>query len=170
MTSAGSAAATSCPSRVGVVRVSGYGTVPPHAVDDGRVITGEPTTVAAALAVEAATLMPLPGEPFDCARLLSARVDAKPRVLVRQCTYPVPARYAGRRLSVRLGASAVEVRDGPITVARHERAVGKFHDVLTLDHYLEVPRPWDSSRPGITWTPVNPLFCSATPTLENRTC
>ena len=74
-------------------------------VDDGRVITGKRSTVAAAFAIEAATLMPLPREPFDTARLLLARVDAKARVSVRQCTYSVPARFAGRRLTVRLGAT-----------------------------------------------------------------
>ncbi len=120
------------------------------AMDDGRVITGKPTTVAAAFITEATTLMPLPAEPFDCARLLSARVDAKARVSVRQCTYSVPARYAGRRLTVRLGASAVEVLDGPTTVARHERAVGKFHDLLTLDHYLEVLKTKPGALPGPT--------------------
>ena len=120
------------------------------AVDDGRVITGKRSTVAAAFTVEASTLMPLPGEPFDTARLLLARVDAKARVSVRQCTYSVPARFAGRRLTVRLGAATVEVLDGPTTVARHERAVGKFLDVLTLDHYLEVLKTKPGAPPGAT--------------------
>lgn len=118
--------------------------------DDGRVITGKRSTVGAAFATEAMTLMPLPREPFDTARLLSARVDAKARVSVRQCTYSVPARFAGRRLTVRLDASAVEVLDGPTVVARHERAVGKFVDVLTLDHYLEVLKTKPGALPGAT--------------------
>jgi hypothetical protein len=91
-------------------------------LDDARVISGRPVTVAAAFAAEAPTLMPLPDEPFDCARLLSARVDAKARVSVRQINYSVPARFAGRRLAVRLGASTVEVLDGATVVARHDRA------------------------------------------------
>jgi transposase len=56
-------------------------------LDDARVITGRPVTVAAAFAAEAPTLMALAPEPFDCARLLSARVDAKARVSVRQINY-----------------------------------------------------------------------------------
>jgi transposase len=106
--------------------------------DDQRVITGRPVTVGAAFAAEQPLLAALPAEPFDAARLLSARVDARARVCVRQCFYSVPARYAGRRLEVRLTASQVQVCDGPRVVACHQRALGKHAEVLCLDHYLEV--------------------------------
>jgi hypothetical protein len=52
-------------------------------VDDGRVITGRPVTVAAAFAGEQLAMGPLPAEPFDPARLLQARVDGRARVCVR---------------------------------------------------------------------------------------
>ena len=68
-------------------------------------ITGRPVTVAAAFAAEQPALLPLPAEPFDAARLLQARVDNRARVCVRQNYYSVPARYAGRRLPVRLAAT-----------------------------------------------------------------
>jgi hypothetical protein len=48
-------------------------------VDDGRVITGRPVTIAAAFAEEQLAMMPLPAEPFDPARLLQARVDGRAR-------------------------------------------------------------------------------------------
>src|SRR4029077_12325703 len=51
-------------------------------LDDGRVITGRPDTVAAAFAAEQLAMGPLPAEPFDPARLLQARVDARARVCV----------------------------------------------------------------------------------------
>jgi len=69
----------------------------------------------------------------------------------------VPARYAGRRLPVRLAARTVEIYDGPTLVAHHERTVGRYVEVLTLGHYLEAlkikPRRatrglWPSPRPG----------------------
>src|SRR6202011_987697 len=107
-------------------------------LDDERVITGRPVTIGAAFAIEASALMALPAEPFDCARLLNARVDNRARVSVRQCFYSVPARYAGRRLPVRLAARTIEIHDGPTLVACHERAVGRYVEVLVLDHYLEV--------------------------------
>jgi len=72
------------------------------------------------------------------------------RVSVCQCTYSVPARFAGRRLTVWLGASTIEVLDGATTVAWHERAVGKFLDVLTLDHHLEVLKTKPGALPGAT--------------------
>jgi transposase len=119
-------------------------------LDDTRVITGRPTTVAAAFAAELPALAPLPGEPFDPARLLEARVDTRARVPVRQCYYSVPARLAGRRLPVRLSATTVEILHGGTVVARHERAAGRFVEVLTLDHYLEVLRIKPGALPGAT--------------------
>lgn len=119
-------------------------------LDDTRVITGRPVTVATAFAAELPSLLALPAEPFDPARLLQARVDNRARVCVRQSYYSVPARFAGRRLSVRLSATAVEVLDGSRVVARHERAVGRYLEVLTLDHYLEVLRVKPGALPGAT--------------------
>jgi transposase len=119
-------------------------------VDDGRVITGRPVTIAAAFAAEQPAMLPLPAEPFDPARLLQARVDHRARVCVRQNYYSVPARYAGRRLPVRLSARSVEVLDGPQVIARHERAAGKYAEILTLDHYLEVLRYKPGALPGAT--------------------
>ena len=119
-------------------------------VDDGRVITGRPVTVAAAFATEQSFMLPLPAEPFDPARLLQARVDHRARVCVRQNYYSVPARYAGRRLPVRLSARSVEVIDGPRVVAAHERAAGKYAEILVLDHYLEVLKVKPGALPGAT--------------------
>ncbi len=116
--------------------------------DDGRVITGRPVTIAAAFAEEQPAMLPLPDEPFDPARPLLARVDSRARVCVRQNCYSVSARYAGRRLPVRLSATAVEVLDGPRTVARHERAAGKYAEILALDHYVEVLRRKPGALPG----------------------
>lgn len=95
-------------------------------------------------------MMPLPSEPFDSARLLEARVDNRARVSVRQCFYSVPARYAGRRLPVRLAARTAEIYDGANLVARHERAVGRYVEVLALDHYLEVLKTKPGGLPGAT--------------------
>jgi hypothetical protein len=118
--------------------------------DDDRVITGRPVTVAAAFAAELPHLTRLPHEPFDAARLLDARVDGRARVPIRQCYYSVPVRYAGRRVPVRLSATRVEVLDGPRVVARHERAPGKYIEVLALDHYLEVLKIKPGALPGAT--------------------
>jgi transposase len=120
------------------------------ALDDGRVITGRPVTVAAAFAAETAQLLALPDEPFDPARLLQARVDNRSRVSVRQSFYSVLVRYVGRRLTVRLTGHTVEVLDGPKLVAHHERAFGRYAEVLVLDHYLEVLKTKPGALPGAT--------------------
>ena len=120
------------------------------ALDDGRVITGRPVTVGAAFAAETALLLGLPAEPFDPARLLQARVANRSRVSVRQSYYSVPVRYVGRRLGVRLSGHTVEVVDGAKVVARHERAFGRYAQVLVLDHYLEVLKTKPGALPGAT--------------------
>jgi len=118
--------------------------------DDTRVITGRPITVGAAFAAERTTLMALPVEAFDPARLLTPRVDNRARICVRQCYYSVPARYVARRLAVRLTARTVQVFDGPKQVATHERAFGRYVEVLALDHYLEVLKTKPGGLPGAT--------------------
>jgi transposase len=118
--------------------------------EDSRVITGRPVTIGAAFTAELPAMRPLPAEPFDPARLLQARVDNRARVCVRQNYYSVPARYAARRLTVRLSATMVQVLDGPRVVAAHERAAGKYCEVLVLDHYLEVLRYKPGALPGAT--------------------
>lgn len=108
------------------------------AKDDARRITGRIETVGAAAARELPGLRALPQEVFDPAASLSCRVDARARVCVRQSYYSVPARFAGRRLRVKLGATTVvAVADG-VVVARHVRSIHKFSEDLVLDHYLEV--------------------------------
>jgi len=119
-------------------------------LDDARVITGRHHTVAEAFAAELPTLQPPPDEAFDPALVLRTRVDLRARVSVRQCHYSVPARYAGRRLPVRLTATTVEVFDAERLVARHERAAGRYAEVLVLDHYLEVLKTKPGALPGAT--------------------
>jgi transposase len=119
-------------------------------LDDGRVITGRPVTVAAAFAAEQPAMLPLPAEMFDPARLLQARVDGRARICVRQNYYSVPARYAGRRVAVRLSARTVQALDGPQVIAAHERSAGKYAEVLVLDHYLDVLKYKPGGLPGAT--------------------
>jgi transposase len=138
---------------VPVPRVDSLGTLNAQlaaadAADDTRRISGRHTTVGEDFAAEAAHLQPLPAEPFDPARGLCATVDRKARIRIRQCRYSVPARLAGRRLTVRLTANRLEVLDGGTLVAAHERAVQRGAEVLVLDHYLEVLARKPGALPG----------------------
>jgi transposase len=116
--------------------------------EDARHIAARQSTVGEDFALERAELLALPAETFDVTRLLEVRVDTKARVCVRQCFYSVPARLSGRRLSVRLGASFVEVFDGARVVARHARLVHRGSSHLELDHYLEVLFKKPGALPG----------------------
>jgi len=106
--------------------------------DDHRVITGRPVTVGAAAAEEAGMLRALPADTFEAASTFSFKADHKSQVCVRQSYYSVPARYAGRRVSVRLGARSIEMFAEGARIASHVRAIHKYSYVLELDHYLEV--------------------------------
>lgn len=107
------------------------------AAEDGRRIGAATASIGANCALEAARLRPaLAG--FDAATLLSCRVDAKARVVVRQSYYSVPAHLSGRRVAVRLTARTVEAVEGTRVLARHPRSLHKGTESLTLDHYLEV--------------------------------
>jgi transposase len=65
-------------------------------VDDGRVITGRPVTIAAAFAGEQPAMGPLPAGPFDPARLLQAGRTAGPGCACGRTTTPSrPATPAG---------------------------------------------------------------------------
>jgi hypothetical protein len=119
-------------------------------LDDGRVITGRPVTVAAAFAAEQPAMLPLAAEMFDPARLLQARVDSRARICVRQNYYSVPARYAGRRLAVRLSARTVEALDGPQVIAAHERSPGS------------TPKSWSWTITWRSWR-ASPARCPGRP-------
>lgn len=108
------------------------------ACDDERKITGRVETIGAAAARELPGLRDLPDDSYDAAQTLSCRVDARARVCVRQSYYSVPARYAGRRLQVRLGATTVTAVAEGAVVAVHTRSLHKYTEDLVLDHYLEV--------------------------------
>ena len=109
--------------------------------DDTRRIGARAETVGAAAVREQVLLRALPQVGFDVSASLSCRVDTKARVCVRQSYYSVPARYAGRRLEVRLGADTIRVLEPGATgtvVAVHTRSLHKGSEDLVLDHYLEV--------------------------------
>lgn len=139
--------------------------------DDARRIGARAETVGAAATRELPLLNPLPDEAFDVSASLSCRVDAKARVCVRQSYYSVPARFAGRRLEVRLGATGILVLDAGKQVAEHTRSLHKGSEDLVLDHYLEVLTRKPGAMAGSTalvaarasgaFTPVHQRFWDA---------
>ena len=116
--------------------------------DLARHIGARRLTVGAMGEADRAALAPLPQAAFDFARVTRVRVDRKARVCVRQSFYSVPARFAGRQLTARIGGTAIEVvADGSI-VASHERSTVRGSQTLLLDHYLEILARKPGAMPG----------------------
>lgn len=109
-----------------------------EARDNSRHIDGRLISVADHFNQEAPFLSPLPAERFDASIELKARVDNKSRICVRQRYYSVPARFVGRNVLVRLGATQLCVLVDGVVVCRHERSAHRKSETLNLDHYLEV--------------------------------
>ena len=118
--------------------------------EDDRHIDGRAVSVGAAFAVEAPLLAALPGERFDTALSLTARVDRYAQIMVRQVRYSVPARLIGSRVRVALSASELAVFDGAARVATHPRVLCRGEAVLELDHYLEILLGKPGALPGST--------------------
>jgi hypothetical protein len=121
----------------------------------GRV-DGAGSTAGGLARLEQGAMWPLPVETFLAVTRTTARADTKARVCVRQSFYSVPARLAGLRLDVVIGAETITIRHANTQVAAHVRAVTRGSEVLDLDHYLEVL--W--RRPG--------AFSSATALIQAR--
>jgi len=116
--------------------------------DLARHIGSRRSTVGQDGETDRSALRSLPAEPFDSTRVVPVKVDAKARVCVRQCFYSVPARYAGRTLTARIGGTAIELTDAGSVVARHERSVVRGSQTLLLDHYLEILVRKPGAMPG----------------------
>ena len=116
--------------------------------DLARHIGARRLTVGAMGVDDRMALRSLPAEPFDPARVTPVRVDAKARVCVRQSFYSVPARFAGRQLTARIGGTRIELTEGGAVVAAHERSVVRGSQTMLLDHYLEILSRKPGAMPG----------------------
>jgi transposase len=116
--------------------------------DLARHIGARRLTVGTMGEADRAALRPLPAQPFDPARIAPVGVDAKARICVRQSFYSVPAHYARRTLSARIGGTRIEVVDGGTVVASHERSTIRGSQTLVLDHYLEILTRKPGAMPG----------------------
>ncbi len=79
-------------------------------------------------------LKPLSPHPYDCALIDSARVDRQFRVQVDCNRYSAPARYAGRKLLLKLYPERLCLYDGEKLVAEHLRSYERGQDILNPEH------------------------------------
>ena len=116
--------------------------------DMDRVIDTKTSVIASDFAIEVGYLQELPTEHFDITCSSKPRVDAKSRVVVRQCFYLVPVSLIAKRVDVSLGAERVVISFQGRMVACHERLVHRGEQSLILDHYLEALIRKPGALPG----------------------
>lgn len=100
-------------------------------------ISGRTMTIAAGMAQERPHLLPLAEERFALEDILFPVVDGKGCVRVKTNWYSTPLN-AGARAMVKVWPSQVEIYYDLECVATHQRCYGRGHQLLNLEHYLDV--------------------------------
>jgi hypothetical protein len=99
-------------------------------------------------------LLPLATEPFDLTERSWVTVDGLGCVRVRTNRYSAPL-APGTKAEARITASHIEIWQGGVCVARHERCYRRKQQILDLEHYLEVlekkPGALAGSTPLAQW-------------------
>lgn len=120
-----------------------------------RTISGRAMTVGEASEQERGVLLPLAEEGFPLEEsIYPLIVDGKGRVRVKTNWYSAPA-PAGARVAASVGPVAVEIIYNNQCVARHARCYERGHEILDLEHYLDVlehkPGAMAGSKPLEQW-------------------
>jgi transposase len=112
-------------------------------------ISGRTMTVGEAMERERAHLLPLAGEGFELEETLFPQVDGKGCVKVKTNWYSTPV-DPGVRVMARVWPSHVEILRDLECVARHQRCYGRGHQILNLEHYLDVLEKKPGAMAGST--------------------
>jgi len=108
--------------------------------EESRHLDGRTESIGEMWAQERAHLLSWPGERFDSALRVTARVDAKGRVMVLRNRYSAPVMLTGCVVEAVVHSREVVIQHGGKEIGRHPRRYGVGGDRLVLDHYLEVLR------------------------------
>jgi transposase len=124
-------------------------------VNRRRTISGHGETVDEARQRELPHLIPLAAEGFPIDELVyPVIVDGKGRVKVKTNWYSAPL-WPGLRVAARVWPSTIEIEYDGRCVASHERNYGHGHQILNLEHYLDVlekkPGAMAGSTPLAQW-------------------
>jgi transposase len=115
-----------------------------------RTIRGKAMTVGEASQHERGSLLPLAAEGFPLEEVLFPLVvDGHGRVKVKTNWYSAPL-SPGLRAAAVVGPSQVEIRHDNQCVARHPRCYGRGHQILNLEHYLDVLEKKPGAMAGST--------------------
>ena len=112
-------------------------------------VSGHTMTVGDGMKWERSYLLPLAGEGFALEETLHPVVDGKGCVKVKTNWYSTPLE-PGLRVMVRVWPTQVEVLRDFDCVARHQRCYGRGHQILNLEHYLDVLEKKPGAMAGST--------------------
>jgi transposase len=120
-----------------------------------RTIHGKQMSVAEASEQERARLLPLAQEGFPFEEVIYPLiVDSHCRVKVKANWYSAPV-SPGVRVGAVVGPSWIEIKHDNRCLAQHERCYGRGHQILNLEHYLDVlekkPGAMVNSTPLAQW-------------------
>lgn len=103
-----------------------------------RTISGRSMNVGEASQMERTHLLPLMEDGFPIDEILFPLiVDGKGCVRVKTNWYSTPL-WPGLRVTARVWPSLIEIEHDGTCVARHQRSYGRGHQILNLEHYLDV--------------------------------
>jgi transposase len=115
-----------------------------------RTISGKNMTVGQASEQERTRLLPLAEEGFPIHEILYPLVvDGKGRVKVKTNWYSTPL-WPGLRVTALVWPLTVEIRRDGESVAWHPRCYGRGHQILDLEHYLDVLEKKPGAMAGST--------------------
>jgi transposase len=115
----------------------------------GRTIAGRAMTIEQAWEQERRHLRPLVLESFELEETTFPQVDGKGCVKVKTNSYSTTCQ-PGVRVMAKLWPSQVVLWNNGECVARHERCYGRGHQVLNLEHYLDVLEKKPGAMAGST--------------------
>jgi transposase len=115
-----------------------------------RTISGRDMTVDEACRMEKPHLLPRAEESFGIHETLYPLiVDGKGRVKVKTNWYSAPL-WPGLRVTARVWPSVIAIEHDGECVARHPRNYGRGHQILNLEHYLDVLEKKPGAMAGST--------------------
>jgi hypothetical protein len=115
-----------------------------------RTIIGRNLTVAEDYALEQPHLLPMAEERFEIQETIYPLiVDGKGRVKVKTNWYSVPL-WPGLRVTARVWPSWIRIEHDGKCVASHPRNYGRGHQILNLEHYLDVLEKKPGAMAGST--------------------
>jgi transposase len=115
-----------------------------------RTISGKSMTIGEASQYERAFLSPRAEEGFPLQEVLYPLVvDGKGRVKVKVNWYSAPL-SPGLRVTAVVGPLLIEIKHDNQCAARHPRCYGRGHEILNLEHYLDVLEKKPGAMAGST--------------------